>query len=107
MWCLAFAESALGAASFSGEVPGWLTCLTATLMLLMVLITYWCMYSKYPGFLTLSGRDAVELSKFKMLLENPNHEWLEKLDHRTLTALMQPTHKVDVQDIQRPTGEKQ
>ena len=73
-------------------------------MLLMVLITYWLMYSKHPGFLTLSGRDAVELGKFKMLLDNPKNEWLEKLDHRTLTALMQRTGELDEHDIQRPTG---
>lgn len=105
MWCLAFAESAIGAISFSSDVPGWLTCTTALAMLLMVLYTYWRMYSKYPGFLTLTGQDAVELGKFRMLLETADLEWLERLNHRTLTALMRPRHEISAQDIQRDTGE--
>ena len=53
MWCLAIAESAIGVISLSSDTPGWLACIAVVVMLLMVLITYWLMYSKHPKFLEL------------------------------------------------------
>lgn len=74
MWSCGFAQGAL--AIIGGTMPDdaqcWLVlCLivASVIMLGMVLGTYWLMFSKYPGFLTATGRNAVILGKVRMILE--------------------------------------
>lgn len=98
MWCLGFAEAAVGAIAHSGTAPGWLLCLVAVCMLGLVLWVYLHMYTIYPGFLTISGRDAVELAKYRMLIENI--ESLDKLDRRILDAVLRASDAPDPKDIQ-------
>ena len=98
MWCLGFAEAAIGAIAYSNTVPGWFLCVAAILMLGMVLGVYLVMYTRYPGFLTVSGREAVELAKFRMLIENT--ESIDKFDKQVLMSVIQTTTLPDPQDIQ-------